>query len=211
PLTPSCASLGIEYSARCGARPGARSLDPARFFVKKRGKKLLNLRALSTPLDAGVGEVPVEIRGEEAEGDYAEHARHDGDALTCQGLEEDADYGAKQRRAGVDVFYEDIGRVAGQHVAQDAAAHAGHYADEDEQERPVLSRLQRRADARHGEGPEAEAVHHQHCKVIKLVPSLEPAAAGHDENRYRRRHGEAGVYGVLEGPRRRAAEDEVAD
>ena len=153
----------------------------------------------------------MEIRGEEAEGDYAEHARHDGDALTCQGLEEDADYGAKQRRAGVDVFYEDIGRVAGQHVAQDAAAHAGHYADEDEQERPVLSRLQRRADARHGEGPEAEAVHHQHCKVIKLVPSLEPAAAGHDENRYRRRHGEAGVYGVLEGPRRRAAEDEVAD
>ncbi len=28
-------------SARCGARPGARPLDPARFFVKKRGKKLL--------------------------------------------------------------------------------------------------------------------------------------------------------------------------
>ena len=36
PLTPSCASLSIER------RPGAPPLDPARFFVKKRGKKLLN-------------------------------------------------------------------------------------------------------------------------------------------------------------------------
>ena len=33
--------FGGKYSARCGARPGARPLDPARFFVKKRGKKLL--------------------------------------------------------------------------------------------------------------------------------------------------------------------------
>ena len=30
-----------ERSARCGARPRAPPLDPARFFVKKRGKKLL--------------------------------------------------------------------------------------------------------------------------------------------------------------------------
>ena len=42
PLTPSCASLAMGYSARCGARPWAPPLDPARFFVKKRGKKLLN-------------------------------------------------------------------------------------------------------------------------------------------------------------------------
>src|SRR5699024_8256927 len=42
PLTPSCASLAMGYSARCGARPRAPPLDPARFFVKKRGKKLLN-------------------------------------------------------------------------------------------------------------------------------------------------------------------------
>ena len=41
PLTPSCASLAQESSARCGARPWAPPLDPARFFVKKRGKKLL--------------------------------------------------------------------------------------------------------------------------------------------------------------------------
>ena len=41
PLTPSCASLAKGRSARCGARPGAPPLDPARFFVKKRGKKLL--------------------------------------------------------------------------------------------------------------------------------------------------------------------------
>ena len=34
--------FGGKYSARCGARPGARPLDPARFFVKKRGKKLLD-------------------------------------------------------------------------------------------------------------------------------------------------------------------------
>ena len=33
----------IECSARCGARPGVPPLDPARFFVKKRGKKLLGL------------------------------------------------------------------------------------------------------------------------------------------------------------------------
>ena len=38
---PSCASLAQGASARCGARPGAQPLDPARFFVKKRGKKLL--------------------------------------------------------------------------------------------------------------------------------------------------------------------------
>ena len=30
-------------SARCGARPGALPLDLARFFVKKRGKKLLSV------------------------------------------------------------------------------------------------------------------------------------------------------------------------
>ena len=42
PLTPSCALLAQENSARCGARPRAPPLDPARFFVKKRGKKLLN-------------------------------------------------------------------------------------------------------------------------------------------------------------------------
>ena len=41
PLTPSCASLAMGYSARCGAQPRAPPLDPARFFVKKRGKKLL--------------------------------------------------------------------------------------------------------------------------------------------------------------------------
>ena len=40
---PRCALLAIECSARCGARPGAPPLDPARFFVKKRGKKLLGL------------------------------------------------------------------------------------------------------------------------------------------------------------------------
>ena len=33
--------FAIGRSARCGARPGALPLDPARFFVKKRGKKLL--------------------------------------------------------------------------------------------------------------------------------------------------------------------------
>ena len=38
-----CALSSIECSARCGARPGAPPLDPARFFVKKRGKKLLGL------------------------------------------------------------------------------------------------------------------------------------------------------------------------
>ena len=35
-----------KYFALCGARPGARPLDCARFFVKKRGKKLLNLGTL---------------------------------------------------------------------------------------------------------------------------------------------------------------------
>ena len=44
PLTPSCAFLSMGRSARCGARPGAPPLDPARFFVKKRGKKLLLAR-----------------------------------------------------------------------------------------------------------------------------------------------------------------------
>ena len=47
PLTPSCASLAQESSARCGARPGAPPLDPARFFAKKRGKKLLNALAFA--------------------------------------------------------------------------------------------------------------------------------------------------------------------
>ena len=42
PLTPSCASLsmGVFRALRRAAR--APPLDPARFFVKKRGKKLLN-------------------------------------------------------------------------------------------------------------------------------------------------------------------------
>ena len=44
-----------ESSARCGARPGAPPLDPARFFVKKRGKKLLNasLHPTQTPRRGG--------------------------------------------------------------------------------------------------------------------------------------------------------------
>ena len=41
PFDPLLRFFGGKYSARCGARPGARPLDPARFFVKKRGKKLL--------------------------------------------------------------------------------------------------------------------------------------------------------------------------
>ena len=47
PVTPSCASwsTGEFHALRRVAR--APPLDPARFFVKKRGKKLLNLRALS--------------------------------------------------------------------------------------------------------------------------------------------------------------------
>ena len=40
--------FGGKYSARCGARPGARPLDPARFFVKKRGKKLLSASPCSS-------------------------------------------------------------------------------------------------------------------------------------------------------------------
>ena len=41
PFDPLLRFFGGKYSARCGARPGAQPLDPARFFVKKRGKKLL--------------------------------------------------------------------------------------------------------------------------------------------------------------------------
>ena len=41
PFNPLLRFLAWGRSVRCGARPGAPPLDPARFFVKKRGKKLL--------------------------------------------------------------------------------------------------------------------------------------------------------------------------
>ncbi len=43
PQTPFLRLMSNKNFARCGGRPGARPLDGARFFVKKRGKKLLNL------------------------------------------------------------------------------------------------------------------------------------------------------------------------
>ena len=55
PFTPSCASLsmGVFRARRRAAR--APPLDPARFFVKKRGKKLLNasLHPTQTPRRGG--------------------------------------------------------------------------------------------------------------------------------------------------------------
>ena len=41
PQTPFLRLMSNKNFARCGGRPGARPLDGARFFVKKRGKKLL--------------------------------------------------------------------------------------------------------------------------------------------------------------------------
>ena len=41
PFDPLLRFFAMGDPARCGARPGAPPLDPARFFVKKRGKKLL--------------------------------------------------------------------------------------------------------------------------------------------------------------------------
>ena len=51
PLPPPALCEHKGRSARCGARPRAPPLDPARFFVKKRGKKLLNasLHPTQTP------------------------------------------------------------------------------------------------------------------------------------------------------------------
>ena len=46
PQTPFLRLMSNKNFARCGGRPGARPLDGARFFVKKRGKKLLNLGTL---------------------------------------------------------------------------------------------------------------------------------------------------------------------
>ena len=40
PQTPFLRLMSNKYFARCGGRPGARPLDGARFFVKKRGNKL---------------------------------------------------------------------------------------------------------------------------------------------------------------------------
>ena len=55
PFTPSCASwsTGVLRALRRAAR--APPLDPARFFVKKRGKKLLNasLHPTQTPRRGG--------------------------------------------------------------------------------------------------------------------------------------------------------------
>ena len=46
PQTPFLRLMSNKNFARCGGRPGARPLDGARFFEKKRGKKLLNLGTL---------------------------------------------------------------------------------------------------------------------------------------------------------------------
>ena len=43
--------------ARCGARPRAPPLDPARFFVKKRGKKLLLGEISANPSPSPLGRV----------------------------------------------------------------------------------------------------------------------------------------------------------
>ena len=62
PLTPSCAALAQESSARCGARPWAPPLDPARFFVKKRGKKLLLGETSASPSPSPLGRVIQSVR-----------------------------------------------------------------------------------------------------------------------------------------------------
>ena len=75
PLTPSCASLAMGRSARCGARPGAPPLDPARFFVKKRGKKLLNASLhLTQPLALGASD-PIRPRSGHLSGRVAPPTR----------------------------------------------------------------------------------------------------------------------------------------
>ena len=62
PLTPSCASLAKGRSARCGARPWAPPLDPARFFVKKRGKKLLDASLHPAQSPSPLGRVIQSVR-----------------------------------------------------------------------------------------------------------------------------------------------------
>src|SRR5699024_10291224 len=49
-------------SARCGARPRAPPLDPARFFVKKRGKKLLLGWTSASPSPSPLGRVIQSVR-----------------------------------------------------------------------------------------------------------------------------------------------------
>ena len=62
PQTPFLRLMSNKNFARCGGRPGARPLDGARFFVKKRGKKLsiLGFSILGegeAPLDPALGGV----------------------------------------------------------------------------------------------------------------------------------------------------------
>ena len=71
-----------------------------------------------------------------------------------------------QRRAGVDVFDEDIGSVPGHYVSQETAAHAGDDAYEHQQEDCGLGHMGvGRADAHYGEDAKARGVHPEHGLV----------------------------------------------
>lgn len=103
----------------------------------------------------GVGQIPAEVGGENADGDDQPAAAEHGRRLSHKGPQPHAGQCSGQGGGGVDVFDEDVGCVPGHHVPQDAAAHAGDHPHEHQQEQRGPGRLLvGDADARHGEDAE---------------------------------------------------------
>ena len=86
----------------------------------------------------GAGEVPVVVGGEQAQDDDDGGAEEHGGVAAERAPAQRADQRADDRRAGVEMPHEDIRPLAGEDVAQHAAAHAGDEADEDQQEQRII-------------------------------------------------------------------------
>ena len=152
------------------------------------------------------------VGGEQAQDDDDGGAEEHGGVAAERAPAQRADQRADDRRAGVEMPHEDIRPLAGEDVAQHAAAHAGDEADEDQQEQRIILRLLVRALHAHDrKDAEADRVHHEQQPVKdRLVPADTRA-----HMRQKHQNGDGGrrerIDGVLKCDRRRDAEDEVTD
>ena len=141
------------------------------------------------------GQIPVKMAGEGTDEYYQSGAQQHGGHLARVVPQKAAQQCTCQRCAGVNVFDEDVGGVAGHDVPQNTAAYAGHHAHEHQKEEGGAGIGMGKKtghvcvcslDAGDGEDTKTRRIHPEHAQVEQSgVAHQKAAQAGQKENQCR--------------------------
>ena len=110
------------------------------------------------------------------------------------------------------MLYKYVGCITGQYIPEDAAAHAGHNADENSEEIPCVRNYFKAAlNAHGGKNSQTQRVHPEHAQPIEIVVVGGETPYGGDKQDDGHSKGTEGVNRVLKGLGRSAAQQNIPD